>query len=179
MVKRLPLPHSSRIQCCNNFDVVTCILFLFTNLLQLKSAVHRPIFFVNYDNKTEFSLSLQMTCSSFALGAEMAFNGSSAHRWAVCTCAQLVGAAMESRDAVGVISPSETCNRTSRDVIRESRGEGRVMEEKKLRTRYSAPCFLKEYPSFRTHCARSSQQYPRTLFCRVKGPLETLPLFLL
>lgn len=72
----------------------------------------------------------------------MVFSGLNGHRWAVCTCAQLAEAAMESRDVVEVISPSETCSRTSRDVIRESRGEGRVMGEKKPRTRFSAPCFL-------------------------------------
>lgn len=109
----------------------------------------------------------------------MVFSGSNAHRWAVCTCVQLAEAAMESRDAVGVISPSETCSRTSRDVIRESRGEGRVMEERRLITRYNAPCFLKQYPSFRPHCrtARSFQQCPRILFCRVTGPLEMSPLY--
>ena len=48
---------------------------------------------------------------------------------------------MESQDAVEVISPNETCSRTSKDVIRESRGEGRVMEVKMLRMRYNAPCF--------------------------------------
>lgn len=121
---------------------------------------------------------MTLLTSNFASGAEMVFSGSSAHRWAVCTCVQLAEAAMESRDAVGVISPSETCNRTSRDVIRESRGEERVMEERRLTTRYSEPCFLKQYPSFRPHCARSFQQYPRTLFCRVTGPLEMLPLYL-
>lgn len=50
---------------------------------------------------------------------------------------------MESQDAVEVISPNETCSRISKDVIRESRGEGRVMEVKMLRMRYNAPCFLR------------------------------------
>jgi len=114
-----------------------------------------------------------------AQGAEMVFNGSSVHRWAVCTCAQLAEAAMEFRDAVGVISLSETCSRTSKDVIRESKGEARVMEGRRLTTRYNAPCFLKQYPSFRPHChtARSFQQYLHTLFCRVTGPLEMSPLY--
>ena len=86
---------------------------------------------------------------------------------------------MESRAAVGVISPSETCSHTSRDVIRESRGEGRVMEERKLITRYNARCFLKQYPSFRLHCptARSFRQCPRTLFCQVTGHLEMSLLY--
>ena len=60
------------------------------------------------------------------------FRGLSEHRWAVCMYVQSVEAAMESRDVVGVISPSEIYSRTLRDVIRESRGEGRVMEERKL-----------------------------------------------
>lgn len=86
---------------------------------------------------------------------------------------------MESRDAVGVISPSVTCNRTSKDVIRESREEARVMEERKLRTRYSAPCFLKQCPFFRPHyeALMPSQQYPHTLLCRVTDPLEMLALY--
>lgn len=109
----------------------------------------------------------------------MGFNESSEHRWAVCTCAQLAEAAMESRDAVGAISPSETCNRTSRDVIRESKGEEKVMEERRLRTRYNVPCFLKQCPSLRPHCEalRPSQQFPRTLLCQVTGPLEMSPLY--
>lgn len=117
--------------------------------------------------------------SIFPPGAEIVFSGSSAHRWAVCTCVQLAEAAMESRDAVEVTSPNETCNRTSRDVIRESRGEGRATEERRLTTRYNAPCFLKQYPSFQPHCriARSFQQCPRTLFCLVTGPLEMSPLY--
>lgn len=76
-------------------------------------------------------------------GAVMVFSGLNEHLWAVCTCVQLAEAAMESQDAVEVISPSETCSRTSKDVIRESRGEGRVMEVKMLRMRYNAPCFLR------------------------------------
>ena len=60
------------------------------------------------------------------------FRGLSEHRWAVCMYVQSAEAAMESRDVVEVISPSEIYSRTLRGVIRESRGEGRVMEERKL-----------------------------------------------
>ena len=74
------------------------------------------------------------------------FRGLSEHRWAVCMYVQSAEAAMESRDVVGVISPSEIYSRTLRDVIRESRGEGRVMEERKLKMRYSVLCFLRQPP---------------------------------
>lgn len=52
------------------------------------------------------------------------------------------------------------------------------MEERRLITRYNAPCFLKQYPSFQPHCptVRSFQQCPRTPFCQVTGPLEMSPL---
>lgn len=113
----------------------------------------------------------------FTAGAERLFNGLSEHRWAVCTCVLLVVAAMEFRDVGGVISPSETCNRTSRDVISGSRGEGRVMVERKLRTRYSEPCFLKQCPSFRPLCARPSLQYPHTPYYPGKDPLVMWVLF--
>jgi len=104
-------------------------------------------------------------------GAAKVFNGSSEHRWAVYMCAQLEEVVMESRDAAVVISPSETCSRTSRDVTKENKEEVRVTEERKLRTRYSAPCFLKQNPFSRPHCARPFLQYLRTPYCRVKGPL--------
>lgn len=111
----------------------------------------------------------------------MGFNELSGHRWAVCTCAQLAEAAMESRVAVGVIFPRETCNHTSRDVIRESKEAERAMEERRLRTKYSEPCFHKQCHSLHPQCEalRLSQQFPRILFCRVTGPLEMLPLYLL
>lgn len=78
---------------------------------------------------------------------------------------------MESRDVGGVISLSETCSRTSKDVIRESRGEERVTEERKLRTKYSVPCFLKQHPSFRPLCVRPSLRSLRTPYCQLKDPL--------
>ena len=65
------------------------------------------------------------------------FRGLSEHRGAVRMYVQSAKAAMESWDVIGVISPREICSRTLRDVIRESRGEGRVIEERRLRMRYS------------------------------------------
>ena len=83
-------------------------------------------------------------------------SASNEHRWVVCMCVQLVEAAMESRDVVGVISPRETCSLISSDAISVSRAEGRVTVEKKLRM--SAPCFHKQYPSSLRRYARLCQQ---------------------
>lgn len=114
----------------------------------------------------------QMNSSNFTSGAETVFNGLSERHWAVCMCVQLAEVAMESLDAAGVISPSETCSHTSRDVIRESRGEGRVMEVRKLRAKYSVPCFLKQYLSSQPLCASPSLQSLHTPYCQVKDHLE-------
>lgn len=93
-----------------------------------------------------------------AQGVVKEFSGLNEHRWAVCMCVQLVEAVMESRDAVAVISHSETCSLISSDVISVSRGEVRVMGERRLRMKFSVPCFHKQYPSFQLHCARPSPQ---------------------